>query len=186
VGIKISGGDPKVIEEIGRKVEGILPELAETRSVFAERTSGGYYVDFDLKREQLARYGLSVDEAQAMVLNAIGGENVTTTIEGRERYPVNVRYMRDFRSSLDQLQRVLIPAMGGQQQIAMAQIADIKLVSGPSMLRDENGMLTGYVFIDVSTSDVGGYVEKARRLLDERVTRPIGYVLTWSGQYEAM
>ena len=160
--------------------------MSETRSVFAERTGGGYFLDFDLKRDQLARYGLTVDEAQMIVLNAIGGENVTTTVEGRERYPVNVRYMRDFRSNLDQLQRVLVPTMGGQQQIPMAQIADIKIVSGPSMLRDENGMLTGYVFIDVAGSDIGGYVDKAKHLIHEELNLPAGYALTWSGQYESI
>ncbi|PYP84586.1 MAG: CusA/CzcA family heavy metal efflux RND transporter [Blastocatellia bacterium AA13] len=186
VGVKVSGADPKEIEDIGKKIEAILPRMSETRSVFAERTGGGYFLDFDLKRDQLARYGLTVDEAQMIVLNAIGGENVTTTVEGRERYPVNVRYMRDFRSNLDQLQRVLVPTMGGQQQIPMAQIADIKIVSGPSMLRDENGMLTGYVFIDVAGSDIGGYVDKAKHLIHEELNLPAGYALTWSGQYESI
>ena len=130
--------------------------------------------------------GLSVDDAQMVVMNAIGGDNVTTTVEGRERYPVNVRYMRDFRSDMDRLGRVLVPAMGGQQQIPLAQIADLTLVSGPAMLRNENGLLNGYVFVDVTGRDVGSYVDEAKRVVREKVQLPPGYSLTWSGQYEAM
>jgi len=139
-----------------------------------------------LKRDQLARFGLSVDDAQAVVMNAIGGDNVATTVEGRERYPVNVRYMRDFRSDINRLERVLVPAMGGQQQIPLAQIADLKLVSGPAMLRNENGLLNGYVYVDVTGRDIGSYVDEAKRAVHEKVTLPPGYTLTWSGQYEAM
>ncbi len=124
VGLKISGADLKAIEEIGAQIEALLPPVPGTRSVFAERTGGGYFLDFDWNREALARYGLSIDEAQAAVQNAIGGENVTTTVEGRERYPVNVRYLRDFRSDLGALGRVLVAASGGQRQIPLAQLAD--------------------------------------------------------------
>lgn len=186
VGIKIYGGDLTRIEQIGRQIESALSPVAGTRNVFAERTAGGYFLDFDLKRDQLARYGLTVDDAQMVVMNAIGGDNVTTTVEGRERYPVNVRYMRDFRSNVQELGRVLVPAMGGRLQIPLAQIADLKLRSGPAMLRNENGMLNGYVFVDVTGRDIGGYVAEAKRVVHDKVALPPGYSLVWSGQYEAM
>src|SRR5262245_26984384 len=144
VGLKISGGDLAKIEAIGAQVEALLPRVPGTRSVFAERTATGYFIDVEWRREELARYGLSIDEAQVAVQNAIGGENVVTTIEGRERYPVNVRYMRDFRSDLPALGRVLVPASGGQRQIPLGQLATIRSATGPSMIRDENGLLTGY------------------------------------------
>ena len=185
VGIKIYGADVKVIEKLGAQIERLLPRVEGTRSVFAERTGGGYFLDFDLKRDQLARYGLSVDDAEMVVTSAIGGDNVTTTVEGRERYPVNIRYMRDFRSDLERLGRVLVPASAGQH-IPLAQIADIKLATGPAMLRNENGMLNGYVYVDVAGRDVGSYVKDAKQLVRENIQLPAGYSLTWSGQYEAM
>lgn len=186
VGIKIYGADLKQIEQVGTRIETVLAQVPGTRSVFAERTAGGYFLDFDLKRSQLARYGLTVDDAQMVVMNAIGGDNVTTTVEGRERYPVNIRYMRDFRSDLNRLGRALVPTMGGSQQIPLAQIADIKMVSGPAMLRNENGLLSGYVFVDVAGRDVGRYVDEAKRVVRDKVQLPPGYTLAWSGQYEAM
>ena len=187
VGVKIYGADLKTIERIGGEIERLLPAVAGTRSVFSERTGGGYFLDFDLKRDRLARYGLTVDDAQMVVSSAIGGENVSTTVEGRERYPVNVRYLRDYRSDLARLNRVLVPAgMDGKQQIPLAQIADLKLVSGPAMLRNENGLLAGYVYVDVAGRDMGGYVDQAKQLVREKVALPPGYSLAWSGQYEAM
>ncbi len=186
VGIKIYGADIKKIESIGTEIEAALPKVQGTRSVFAERTSGGYFLDFDWNRDALARYGLSIDEAQDVVMSAIGGENVTTTVEGRERYAVNVRYMREYRSDPDKLARVLVPAMGGQTQIPLSQLAQIRTVSGPGMLRDENGMLNGYVYVDVAGRDVGGYVDEAKAAVRNTVKLPPGYTLVWSGQYEAM
>ena len=186
VGIKVYGSNLKEIERIGTEIEGLLPRLRGTRNVFAERTGGGYFLDFDWKREELARYGLSIEDVQGVLMSAVGGENVTTTIEGRERYPVNVRYMRDFRSDLSTLGRVLVPVMGGKAQIPVSQLADIRMVAGPGMLRDENGMLNGYVYVDVAGRDVGGFVEEAKKLVRERVKLPPGYTLIWSGQYEAM
>jgi len=185
VGIKIYGRDLKRIEEIGHSIEPMLAGVHGTRSVFAERTSGGYFLDFDLKRDRMARYGLSVDDAQAVISTAIGGDNVTTTIEGPERYPVNVRYLRDYRGNLDQLSRALVPAADGRQ-IPLAEIADIRVNTGPSMLRNENGMLCGYVYVDVSGRDLGGYVEEARRLVRDKIAVPPGYSIAWSGQYESM
>ena len=145
----------RYIEDIGAKIESVLAPVRGTRSVFAERAGSGYYLDIDWNRDALARYGLSIDEAQAAVQNAIGGENVTTVIQGRERYAVNVRYMRDFRSDLDAVGRVLVSASGGKRQIPLAELAGIHFVSGPAMLRDEGGLLTGYVYIDVAGRDAG-------------------------------
>jgi Cu(I)/Ag(I) efflux system membrane protein CusA/SilA len=186
VGIKVYGSDLKQIEQIGTNIESVLPKVRGTRSVFAERTGGGYFLDFDWKREEMARYGLSMEDVQGVVMSAVGGENVTTTIEGRERYPVNVRYLQDFRSDINRLSRVLVPTMDGKTQIPVSQLADIKLSSGPAMLRDENGMLNGYVYVDVAGRDVGGYVEEAKELIRESVKLPAGYTLVWSGQYESM
>ena len=186
VGIKIYGANIHEIERIGTEIERLLPPVAGTRSVFAERTSGGYFVDFNWKRDELARYGLSIDDAQMVVMSAIGGDTVTTTVEGRERYSVNVRYFRDYRSDLDRLRRVMVPAMDGRMQIPVSQLATVKLVSGPAMLRDENGLLAGYVYVDVAGRDIGGYVTDAKRVIAANVKLPPGYSLAWSGQYEAM
>jgi Cu(I)/Ag(I) efflux system membrane protein CusA/SilA len=186
VGIKVYGADLKKIEQIGTEIEGILPKVRGTRNVFAERTGGGYFLDFDWKREELARYGLSIEDVQGVLMSAVGGENVTTTIEGRERYPVNVRYLQDYRSDINRLSRVLVPVMDGKTQIPVSQLADIKLSSGPAMLRDENGMLNGYVYVDVAGRDIGSYVDEAKSIVRERVKLPAGYTLVWSGQYEAM
>ncbi|MBP1724574.1 MAG: heavy metal efflux pump, CzcA family [Deltaproteobacteria bacterium] len=186
VGLKVSGGDLDTIEEIGAKIESLLPSVKGTRSVFAERTGSGYFLDFEWNREELARYGLSVEEAQAVIEKAIGGENVTTTVEGRERYPVNVRYLRDFRSDYGALGRVLVPVGSGQKQIPLSQLADIKTTSGPAMIRNEDGLLTGYVYVDIAGRDPNGYIEEAGKLLREKVNLPPGYAILWSGQYEGM
>jgi len=185
VGLKIQGADLEMIEQLGAQVEALLPSVRGTRSVFAERTAGGYFLDFEWKREELARYGLSVEEAQAAVQNAIGGENVTVTVQGRERYPVNVRYQRDFRSDLPALERVLVPASEGRRQIPLGELANIQVVTGPAMIRNENGLLTGYVYVDISGRDPNGYVEEARALLRRKIPLPAGYAILWSGQYEA-
>jgi Cu(I)/Ag(I) efflux system membrane protein CusA/SilA len=175
-----------VIEQIGTQVEEHLLSVKGTRSVFAERTSGGYFLDIKWKRDQLSRYGLSIEDAQKVVLNAIGGENVTTVIQGRERYPVNVRYMPDFRSDFGALGRLLVPALGGKRQIALNQLADIEVVNEPAMIRDEDGLLTGYVYVDVADRDPGSYVEEASEMLRNALPIPVGYTLIWTGQYEAM
>ncbi|MGA2400229.1 MAG: efflux RND transporter permease subunit, partial [Syntrophobacteraceae bacterium] len=186
VGLKISGADVGAIEEIGGQLESVLPSVAGTRSVFAERTGSGYFLDFDWDREQLALNGLNIEEAQAAVENAIGGDNVTTTVEGRERYPVNVRYMRDFRDDFGALGRVLVPVSGGQRQVPISQLARINAAAGPSMIRNEDGMLTGYVYVDMAGRDPDSYMEEAGRLIKEKVKLPPGYAVSWSGQYEAM
>jgi Cu(I)/Ag(I) efflux system membrane protein CusA/SilA len=188
IGIKISGADLGVIQKVGLEVEAAIQKMPETRSVFAERVAGGYFLDFVLDRDKLARYGLSIDDANMMVMTAVGGDNQTTTIEGRQRYGVNVRYARDFRDDVEALKRVLLPLPGGQGQIPMAEIAEVKLVEGPSMIRDENGLLSGYVYVDFDTSkiDVGRYVERAKQAVASGVTLPTSYAMAWSGQYENM
>jgi Cu(I)/Ag(I) efflux system membrane protein CusA/SilA len=186
VGLKISGADLVTIEDIGSRVEAALKMVPGARNVFAERTSSGYFLDIDWKREELARYGLGVDEAQQVVQSAIGGENVTTTIQGRERYPVNVRYKRDFRSDLGAIGRVLVPSDSGKKQIPLAQLAEISVVGGASMIRDEDGLLTGYVYVDLEGRDPQSFIDEAGRLLREKVELPPGYAVSWSGQYEAM
>ncbi len=206
VGIKIMGSDLDRIQQLGEHLEMVLKEVPGTKSVFAERTAGGYFVDFKLKREELARYGLTIDQANAIVMSAIGGENITTTIEGRERYPVNVRYFRELRDDLTKLGRVLVPVrpgsagtggeMGGATalgvaggaHVPIAEIADISLKTGPGMIRDENGRLSGYVRIDLDTSkrDIGSYVADAKKIVQAKVKLPTGYELIWSGQFEFM
>ncbi|HET9837170.1 MAG TPA: CusA/CzcA family heavy metal efflux RND transporter, partial [Candidatus Angelobacter sp.] len=186
VGIKICGADVQEIEKLGLQAEALLHSVSGTRSVFAERAGGGYFLDIDWNRDELARYGLNMEEVQSVVQNAIGGENVTTVVRGRERNTVNVRYMRDFRSDLAALGRVLVPASGGQRQIPLAQLAAIHPASGPAMLRNENGLLTAYVYVDISGRDPSSYVEEARHLLRSKLQLPAGYSIIWSGQYEAM
>ncbi len=193
VGIKILGSDLAEIQRLGESLEQIMRTVPGTRSVFAERAAGGYFVDFVPRREALARYGLTVNDVQMVILAAIGGEPVSATIEGRERYTINIRYPRDLRSNLDQLQRVLVPAMRGARmtgegtlQVPMAELADIKICTGPSMIRDENAMLAGYVFVDIAGRDIGSYVEDAKRVVARSLKLPTGYSLMWSGQYENM
>lgn len=185
-GVKVSGADYREIDRLAAEVERVLLNVSGTRSVFAERSGGGYFLDFVWKRDELARYGLTIDEAQMAVTNAIGGENLTTTVEGRERYPVSVRYARDFRSSRAALENVLVPALGGRAQIPLRQLAEIRAEAGPAMYRNEDGLLTGYVYVDIDTADAGGYIDRARRAVQEQVKVPAGYSLNWSGQYEAM
>ncbi len=187
IGIKVFGADLKEIERIGAEVEAAVKAVPGTRSAFAERVAGGYFIDFDLNRDALARYGLTVDDANAVIMTAIGGETVTTIIKGRERYSVNVRYSRELREDLDRLARVLVPTMSGAQ-VPLGQLAAIRQVRGPAMIRNENGLLSGYVYVDFDTSkeDVGGYVEKAKKAVAEKVKLPPGYTLLWSGQYENM
>jgi Cu(I)/Ag(I) efflux system membrane protein CusA/SilA len=185
VGIKVYGSDLARIEAIGQQLEPIVRAVPGTRSVFAERVAGGYFVDFDLKREELGRYGLTVAGVQDVILSAVGGENVTTTVEGRARFPVNVRYPRELRDDLDRLGRVLVMTPSGAQ-VPLSQGATIRTVTGPSMIRNENGLLVGYVYVDIAGRDVGGYVEEAKRAVAAHLQLPAGYSLEWSGQYENM
>jgi Cu(I)/Ag(I) efflux system membrane protein CusA/SilA len=185
LGIKVLGADLGQIQQVGEQIEMALKDVPGTTSVFAERTTGGYFLDFDLKRDELARYGLTIDDAENVLMAAVGGEQVSTTVEGRERYSVNVRYLRDYRSDVDTLQRVLVATPSGAQ-IPIGQIADIRMKTGPGMIRDENGRLSGYVYVDVSGRDIGSYVRDAKLAVSKKVKVPAGYELVWSGQYEFM
>jgi Cu(I)/Ag(I) efflux system membrane protein CusA/SilA len=185
VGVKIFGPALETINEIGAQIESALLTVRGTRNVFAERVTGGYYVDFSVKRDQIARYGLSVQDVEMVIESAIGGANVTTTIEGRERFPVNIRYKRDYRTDVDALRRVLVSTPAGLQ-IPLEQVAHISLTTGPTVIRTEQAQLLGYVYVDVADRDIGGYVEEARRTVTEAVMLPEGYTLEWSGQYEYM
>jgi Cu(I)/Ag(I) efflux system membrane protein CusA/SilA len=185
IGVKIFGPDIRRIEDLGRRVETALRDVPGTRSVFAERAAGGYFVDFGLNRAELARYGLAVAQAQDVILSAVGGENVTTTVEGRARFPVNVRYPRELRDDLERLGNVLVMTPSGAQ-VPLRQLAEIKTVFGPSMIRNENGLLAGYVYVDTVETDIGGYVERAKAVVERKVALEPGDSLEWSGQYENM
>ncbi len=183
VGIKILGADLNEIQRIGGEIERTLQQIPGTRSVYAERVAQGYFTDIRIDRDAIARHGLIVGDVEDAIESAIGGQNITRTIEGRERYPVNVRYARGFRDDLPDLQRVLIKTPMGAQ-IPLAQLAAITLAPGPAMIRDEGGQLAGYVYVDTATSDIGGYVDQAKRAIAEHLKLPAGYTLQWTGQYE--
>jgi Cu(I)/Ag(I) efflux system membrane protein CusA/SilA len=185
VGLKVSGDDPKVIEEIGQQIQALLRTVPGTRGVYAEHTNEGYFLDIRWNREQLARYGIPVEKAEAVLNNSIGGDNVSTVFNGSERYPVNVRYMRDFRSDVDSISRVLVPG-SGQNETPLGELATIQVSNGPSMIRDENGLLTGYIFVDLANRDPGSYIAEAGRVLRERTRLPAGYTFSWGGQYESI
>ncbi len=184
VGLKIQGDDLNQIQKIGRQVEQVLSTVPGTRSVFAERTGEGFFLDVDWNRPALAQYGLSIEDAQNALSTAVGGENVSTAIAGRARFPINVRYMRDFRSDLEALGNVLIP-ISGEKQVPLSELATVRTLTGPAMIRDEDGALTGYVFVDIGDRPTGDYVEHARKVLEKQLTLPAGYVVSWSGQYES-
>lgn len=185
VGIKIFGSDLTEIEQMGKQIEQVVTPLHGVRSVFAERTAGGYFIDFDLNRGKLARYGLSVKNVQMAIASAVGGENVSTMISDRERYSINVRYSRELRDSTEKLKRVLVNTPDGTQ-IPLGQLAEVQVRTGPGMIRNENGLLSGFVYIDVEGRDVGGFVEEARERVNAEVKLKPGYSITWSGQYEYM
>jgi Cu(I)/Ag(I) efflux system membrane protein CusA/SilA len=210
VGVKVLGPKIEEIERIGLELEHHIKEIPGTRSVYAERVTTGYFLDFDIKRKEVARYGLSVEDVQEVIQSALGGMNLTTTIEGRERYPVNVRYARELRSDVEKMKRILVPVgmtpassgsgmSGGSGsavlnsqlktqnskllQLPLGQLADINVVKGPTSIKSEQGLLASYVFVDFSGRDVGGYVEEAKRKVAS-VKLPDGYRIEWSGEYE--
>ena len=183
VGIKVLGPDLKTIEQIGVDIEQVLASVPGTKSAFAERLNEGYYLDLIVNRREAARYGLTVGDVQAVITTAIGGDTVTTTVEGRERYPVNVRYKRELRDDPDRLKRVLISTSSGAQ-IPLGHIAEMVITQGPTSIADEAGALAGLVSVTVSGRDLSGYVHDAQRAVRDRVTVPPGYRLIWTGQYE--
>ncbi|MEZ8093861.1 efflux RND transporter permease subunit [Photobacterium swingsii] len=185
IGVKIAGPDLKTIEQIGTQLENALRDLEGTASVYAERVAGGRYITMDIKRRAAARYGLSIQDIQQVISTAVGGMNVGETIEGLERYPINVRYPQHYRDSLVKLQNLpLVTASGAR--IALADVADIRFEDGPPMIKTENARPNGWVFIDIEGRDLGSYVEAAQQKVAESVVLPAGYSLTWSGQYEYM
>src|SRR5213594_2110209 len=183
VGVKVMGPDLDTIERIGLDLEKVLQQVPGTRSAFFERVTGGYYLDFEVNREEAARYGLSPGDVNDIVESAIGGNNITTTVEGRERYPVNVRYAREFRDELPKLRRVLVPTPSGAQ-IPLEQLATIELLTGPPMIKNEEGFKAGFLYVDVTGRDLGSYVEGAKEAVAAQVRVPPGSQLAWSGQYE--
>ncbi len=183
VGIKVLGEDLGQIEKIGVELEKTLQSVEGTRSAFFERVTGGYYLDFQVRREEAARYELSINDVNDIIETAIGGKTISTTIEGRERYPISVRYARELRDDVAKLSRVLVPTPAGAQ-VPLAQLADIEIHTGPPMINDEEGFKAGRVYVDVSGRDLGSYVEEAKRVVGERIRLPAGYSLIWSGQYE--
>ncbi len=183
VGIKIFGADLNVIQGLGQQVERILQQVPGTRSVYAERVSQGYFTDIRINREAIARHGLTIEDVQDVIQSGLGGENVTQTVEGRERYPVNVRYARAFRENVPALERMFVKTPMGAS-IPLGQLAEISMTTGPSMVRDEDAQLAGYVYVDTVTSDIGGYVEAAKGAIARDLKLPTGYTLQWTGQYE--
>ncbi|HEV2493432.1 MAG TPA: CusA/CzcA family heavy metal efflux RND transporter [Terriglobia bacterium] len=183
VGLKVQGPGIEGVQQAGARVQQILATLPEVRSIFAERVSEGFYVNVEANRAEAARYGLTVGDVQEAVSSGIGGENIAENVEGRERYPISVRYNRDFRDNVEALRRVLISTPAGAE-IPLAEVASISFSRGPAMIRDEDAALTGYVYLDLNTKDYGGFVSKADRLLHEKLTLPAGYSFKWSGEYE--
>lgn len=198
VGVKVLGPKLDVIERISTDVESTIKDIKGTRSAYAERVTTGYFLDIKPKREEIARYGLSMDDVQGIVASALGGMNLTTTVEGRERYPVNIRYARELRNDVEKIKRIFVPVNlggdasgmqggtkpGGLAHIPLGELADVEIVKGPTSIKSEEGLLTNYVYIDFSGRDVGGYVEEAKKKVASSVKLPDGYRLQWSGDYE--
>jgi Cu(I)/Ag(I) efflux system membrane protein CusA/SilA len=185
VGIKVAGPDLEVIERIGLDLERVLANVEGTASVYSERVAGGRYVDVDIDRKRASRFGLNIADIQDVVKSAVGGMNVTQTVEGLERYPVNVRYPQRVRDSVQQLQLLPIVTPGGAR-IALSDVADVKVVDGPPVIKSENARLNGWSYVDIAGRDLGSYVAEAQSVVADFVDLPAGYSLAWSGQYEYM
>jgi Cu(I)/Ag(I) efflux system membrane protein CusA/SilA len=185
IGIKLSGPDLYVLEKVAGDIERALVEMPDTLSAFADKAVGGYFLDFDIDRKEASRYGLTTGDIQDVIQIAIGGMNVTNTVEGLERYPVSIRYPRELRDNLEQLQRVLIPTPTGAQ-IPLSMVAKLELRRGAPVIKTENAQTNAWIYVDIKTSDIGGYVVKAKKVVEEQVTIPAGYNLIWSGQFEYM
>jgi Cu(I)/Ag(I) efflux system membrane protein CusA/SilA len=204
LGIKVFGKDLSQIQNVSIQIERALADFRDTRSAFAERTTGGYFLDFTVDRQAAARYGLRVDDINDVIQTAIGGQTIATTVEGRERYPINVRYAPDFRSDLEALKRVLVqvPALGQTSNsasdvsgaanppialtphIPISSVAKIEYKMGPPLIRSEDGQLVGFVFVDITSSDIDGYVRAATQRISQQVKLPPGYYIQWAGQFQ--
>jgi Cu(I)/Ag(I) efflux system membrane protein CusA/SilA len=185
VGIKLMGPDLQTLSDLGEQIEAVIRQVPGTRSVISERVTGGNYIDFVINREAAARYGLTVGDVQDIIMSAIGGMNVTTTVEGLERYPVNVRYSRELRDNLPALKRVLIPTPSGAE-IPLGQVAELEIKKGPAGIKSENARRTAWLYVDLKDIDVGSYVKMAKQVVDTNIEFPAGYSIVWSGQYEYM
>lgn len=185
VGIKIAGPDLNVLQNIGKEIEQVAKTINGTRSAYAERSAGGNYVDFEINRNAIARYGLVVQDVQDIIMSAIGGMNITKTVEGLERYPVNLRYQRDYRENIEALKRVRVPIRHGGS-VPLSELAELKIKKGPPAIKSENARPNAWVYIDIKDIDVGTYVENAKEIINEKIEIPTGYSLIWSGQYEYM
>ena len=185
VGIKIGGPDLKVLQRLGKEIEKAVKDIPGTRSVYAERAEGGNYIDFQIDRDAIARYGLTVGAVQDVFMSAVGGMNITKTVEGLERYPVNLRYQRDYRENIPALKRVLVPLPNGGN-IPLNQLGKIVIKKGPPVIKSENARPNAWVYIDIENTDVGSYVAKAQKVVNEKIKLPQGYSIVWSGQYEYM
>ena len=185
VGIKVAGPDLKTIQTIGQQIEKTLVEVTGTVSVYSERVADGRYINIDISREKASRYALNIDDIQQVIATAVGGINVTQTIEGQERYPINLRYPQDYRDSPEQLSRLPLLTENGQR-IALGDVADIRIEGGPSGIKSENARLNGWVFVDIENVDLGSYVSAAKAHLQEHIDLPVGYSMSWAGQYEYM
>jgi Cu(I)/Ag(I) efflux system membrane protein CusA/SilA len=183
VGIKIQGPDLARIQDIGAQMQTLLSGMPETTSAFAERVSQGFYLNIDVNRPEAARYGLTVADVQRAITSEVGGANIVENVEGRERYPVAVRYQRDFRDNPAAIGQVLIPTPSGEQ-IPIGEVARVYFSRGPAMIRDEDGALTGYVYLTLKTSDYGSFVDRASHLLQQKLALPAGYTWHWAGEYE--
>ncbi len=185
VGIKIAGPDIQVLQKIGKEIEQVAKTIPGTRSAYAERSAGGNYIDFVIKRDVIARYGLTIDDVQDVIMSAIGGMNITKTVEGLERYPVNLRYQRDYRENIEELKRVRVPIHNGGY-VLLSELADLEIKKGPPAIKSENARPNAWVYIDLKDIDVGTYVKNAKKIIAEKIELPAGYSLIWSGQYEYM
>ncbi|MDA3895891.1 MAG: efflux RND transporter permease subunit [Desulfobacteraceae bacterium] len=185
VGIKLMGPDLNILSDIGTQIEAVVRQIPGTQSVYSERVTGGNYLDFDIRRDDIARYGLTVDDVQNVIMTAVGGMNVTETVEGLERYPVNLRYNRELRDNIDQLKRILVAAPTGAQ-VPLEQLADLSIHKGPAGIKSENSRKTAWIYVDLRGIDVGSYVKTAKSIVNEKINLPAGYSMIWSGQYEYM
>jgi len=185
VGIKLMGEDLQVLSDVGEKVEAVIREIPGTLSVYSERVTGGNFLDYHIKRREAARYGLTVGDVQDIIMSAVGGMNVTQTVEGLERYPVNVRYGSELRDTPEKLRRVLVPTPSGAQ-VPITQLADIRIIKGPPSIKSENARKNAWIYVDITGIDVGTYVKKAQQIIREKIKLPPGYSMVWSGQYEYM
>lgn len=185
VGIKLIGPDLNVLSELGKKVEAVVRKIPGTRSVYAERVTGGNYMDFKINRHEIARYGLTVGDVEDVIKSAIGGMDITTTVEGLERYPVNLRYPRELRDNLQQLKRVLVTTPTGAQ-IPLDELTDLSIHKGPAVIKTEDARKSAWIYVDLSNVDIGSYVARAKKIVASKIKLPVGYTLNWTGQYKYM